>query len=79
MTVTVPSSRASLRRGSKVRFINTTAKDVELYRHLAYLTLQQPHFLVRPTPSLLRRPQFVVRNMDLVHYCKLPDAAHFHR
>ncbi|CAG9940344.1 unnamed protein product [Clonostachys rosea f. rosea IK726] len=68
MTVTVPSSRASLRRGSKVRFINTTAKDVELYRHLAYLTLQQPHFLVRPTPSLLRRPQFVVRNMDLVHY-----------
>lgn len=54
--------------GTNLPFINTTLRDVELYRHLS-LQLQ-PRHLVQPSPDLWKQPQLIADHTDLLHYCK---------
>lgn len=47
-------------------FINTTRRDVELYRYLS--VQRQPFHLVQPAPGLQRLSQLRAGDMDLVHF-----------
>lgn len=73
----VPPAAVSMHLGqvSTELFVNTTWRDMELYRYLSLRA--QPSHPVPHSPGPLRQPQLQVSHMDLFHYCKLEAAPMF--